>query len=89
MRDEDIDLSDSPEVTEEMLRTAVWFLAGRRVPKGMQIVKVALDPDVIDYFKVKAGNRAYWELINDVLKERMEQEMQPVHNGHPLAEEQA
>ena len=89
MRDEDIDLSDSPEVTEEMLKTAVWFLSGKRIPKGMKVVKVALDPDVIDYFKAKAGDRAYWELINEFLKEKMEQEMQVVHNGHPLPEKQA
>ena len=86
MRDEDIDLSDSPEVTEEMLKTAVWFLAGQRVSKGMKIVKVALDPDVIEYFKAKAGDRAYWELINEVLKERMREELQAENDTQLMPE---
>jgi uncharacterized protein (DUF4415 family) len=71
MRDEDIDLSDAPEITEDMLKTAVWRLGGHRIPKGFKVVKVALDKEVIEYFKEQSGARAFWELMNDVLRERM------------------
>lgn len=74
MRDEDIDLADAPEVTEEMLRSAEWRLGGKRIPKDMRVVTIALDGNVIEYFKAHAGDRAYWELINDVLKDKIREE---------------
>ena len=64
MRDEDIDFSDLPELTDEMLRNAV------RWPGPKKQVTVRLDPDVLAFFKKKS--RRYQTAINAVLRHVME-----------------
>ena len=65
MRDEDIDLSDNPEITPEMVTKAV-------VRKGLQPVSsqihvtLCLDRDVLAWFK--AQGEEYQSRINAVLK---------------------
>ncbi|MDI6792401.1 MAG: BrnA antitoxin family protein [bacterium] len=68
MPDEDIDLSDIPEVTEDQMMRARLRLGGKPVPKGKVRVNILLDADIIGYFKAKAIGRGYQTLINETLK---------------------
>ena len=68
MRDEDIDLSDIPEVTENYLAQAVLRVNGKTIPKGKVRVNILLDANVVAYFKTQAGGRGYQTLINEALK---------------------
>ena len=67
MRDEDIDLSDIPEITEE-----VW---SRRIPlsdlyRPKKVpISVKLDADVLLW--LKRGGRGYQTRLNDVLRKAM------------------
>ena len=64
MRDEDIDLSDIPEITEEAWRNA-------RRPHFRPLkrpVTIRLDADLIEWFKTQAGDRPYQTEINRVLR---------------------
>jgi len=68
MQDEDIDMSDIPEVTENQMTKAKLRLGGRDVSKGKIRVNIFLDAEVVAYFKGKAGGRGYQTLINEALK---------------------
>ena len=68
MRDEDIDLSDIPEVTEEQMARAKMRIAGKPIVKGKVRINIFLDAEVVAYFKTKAGGRGYQTLINEALK---------------------
>jgi len=68
MRDEDIDLSEIPEITAEQMSRAVLRVGGKPVTKGKVRVQLALDAPVFAYFKTQAGGRNYQKLINDALK---------------------
>ena len=67
MTDEDIDVSEIPEITEDQMKGAVLRIGGRPVPSGKVFVGMVLDREVVEYFKERAG-AAYRELINDTLK---------------------
>jgi uncharacterized protein (DUF4415 family) len=71
MRDEDIDLSEVPEVTAEQMARARLRVGGRPVPKGKVRVNVLLDAAVVAYFKAQAGEQDYQTLINETLKTKM------------------
>ncbi|MDM8543913.1 BrnA antitoxin family protein [Desulfococcaceae bacterium HSG9] len=66
MRDEDIDLSDIPEVTEEQIAGAIRRVGGKPLPKGK--VSILLDAEVVRYFKMKSGEKKYESVINEILK---------------------
>lgn len=66
MRDEDIDLFDIPEVTEEQMARARLRVGGKPVPKGK--VSVLVDAEVVEYFRMRAGEQNYESLINKMLK---------------------
>jgi len=66
MRDEDIDLSDIPEVTDEQMAGARLRVGGKPVPKGK--VSVLLDAEVVTYFRMRAGKKNYESVINEMLK---------------------
>lgn len=74
MRDEDIDLSDLPEVTAEKAAHGVVRVAGRVVPRGKLRLTMYLDSSIVEYFKARAGARGYQTLINEALKQAIEQE---------------
>ncbi len=61
MRDEDIDLSDIPEITPEMWKHAVVV-----PPDNTQQVTLRIKRSVLDYFK--AGGKGYQTRINQVLE---------------------
>jgi uncharacterized protein (DUF4415 family) len=69
MQDEDIDVSDIPEVTAEQMAQATLRVGGRPVSKGKIRVNIYLDAEVVEYFKAQAGGRGYQTLINEALKE--------------------
>lgn len=66
IRDEDIDLSDIPEITDEQMARARLHVGGRPVPKGK--VSVLLDAEVVAYFRMRAGDKNYESVINEMLK---------------------
>lgn len=68
-KDEDIDLTDIPEITEEQLARAVMRIGGQPVPKEKVRVNMYLDADLVALFKARAGGRGYQTLINDTLRE--------------------
>jgi uncharacterized protein (DUF4415 family) len=67
MSDDEIDLTDIPEVTEEQMARAVLRVGGVAVDRGQQQVILPLDTIVLAYFKAKAGEAGYQRLINAVL----------------------
>jgi len=71
MQDEDIDMSDIPEVTENQMAGAKLRIGGRPVPKGKIRVNILLDANVVAYFKTQAGGRGYQTLINETLKKNI------------------
>jgi uncharacterized protein (DUF4415 family) len=68
-KDEEIDLSDIPEVTEEQLARAVMRMGGKPVPKEKVRVSMYLDADLVAFFRAKAGGRGYQTLINETLRD--------------------
>jgi uncharacterized protein (DUF4415 family) len=65
MRDEDIDFSDSPELTHDFFANAIVW------PGPKQQITLRLDPDVLKFFR-KHG-RGYQTTINAVLRKYMEE----------------
>jgi len=67
MRDEDIDFSDIPEITE-----AQWATARRGTSRPLkQPVTIRLDVEVVDWFKEHAGDKPYQTEINRVLRQHV------------------
>jgi uncharacterized protein (DUF4415 family) len=67
MSDEDIDFSDAPEATEEQIARAVFRVGGVVADRSQQVVSMALDAAIVDYFKQQAGDTAYQTLITGAL----------------------
>ncbi len=70
MNDEDIDLSDCPEVTPEMFAKAIVKRGGIPVAKSKAQVTLRIDQDVLDWFK--AQGQGYQTQINSLLRAYME-----------------
>jgi uncharacterized protein (DUF4415 family) len=70
MNSEEIDLSDIPEITNDQIARAALRIGGKPVPKGTVKVNLALDAEVVAYFKAQSKplGKAYQSLINEVLK---------------------
>jgi uncharacterized protein (DUF4415 family) len=68
MTDEDIDLSDCPEITPEMFAKAV-VRRGLPNPKSKAQVTLRIDSDVLEWFK--SQGRGYQTQINSLLREYM------------------
>jgi uncharacterized protein (DUF4415 family) len=69
MSDEDIDLSDMPEITDEQWARAFRPGLGRPIK---QPVTIRLDTDIVNWFKAQAGDRPYQTEINRVLRQHVE-----------------
>jgi uncharacterized protein (DUF4415 family) len=67
MKDEDIDLSEIPEISENQMALAVLRVGGKPVPAGQVLVPLPLDRMVLEYFK-KRGGADYRRLMNEVLE---------------------
>ncbi len=68
MTDEDINLSDIPEITEEMWAKAIWRKGSKPIQLNSQEI-LAVDRDVIEFFK--AQERDYKTKINEILRAYM------------------
>lgn len=64
MRDEDIDLSDSPELGPDFFANAIFW------PGPKKQITLRIDPDVLKFFR-KQG-RGYQSAMNAVLRKYME-----------------
>lgn len=73
-KDEDIDLSEIPEVTAEQIARATLRVGGKSVLRRKVHVNIYLDAEVVAYFKAQAGGRGYQTLINEALKESIRRE---------------
>ncbi len=69
MTDEEIDLSDIPEITEEMWTKGVWR-KGLKTPSITSQETLAVDRDIIEFFKAQGQN--YQTKINQLLRAYME-----------------
>jgi len=77
MTNDDINLSDIPEITEAQVQKAVLRVGGQPVERGKQRIDIFLDKFVVEYFRAQAGvgeaslgeNRSYQTLINAALVE--------------------
>jgi uncharacterized protein (DUF4415 family) len=69
LRDEDIDLSDAPEITPEMFAKAV-VRRGLKPPPSKRQITIRLDEDVLKWFR--AQGEGYQTRINALLRAYME-----------------
>ncbi len=69
MTDEEIDLSDCPEISPEMFAKAI-VRRGLRSPSKKVQLTLRIDSDVVDWFK--GQGRGYQSRINALLKAYME-----------------
>ncbi len=69
MTDEDIDLSDCPEITEEMWVKGVWRKGSKSIPTKSQ-ENLPVNRDIIEFFKAQDFN--YPLKINQLLRAYME-----------------
>ncbi len=69
MQDEDIDLSDVPEITPEMFAKAV-VRRGLKPTQKKQQITIRVDNDVLEWFR--AQGRGYQTKINTLLRAYME-----------------
>jgi uncharacterized protein (DUF4415 family) len=68
VNEQEIDLSEIPEITEEQIKRAVRRVGGEPVARSKVRVNMFLDADIVAYFKAQAGRRGYQTLINDALR---------------------
>lgn len=80
MTDEDIDLSDCPEVTPELFAKAV-VRRGLSPTKNKAQVTLRIDRDVLEWFK--SQGRGYQTQINALLRAYMEAQ-QRTHNSEGI-----
>lgn len=71
MRDEDIDLSETPEATPEDFARGVLQVGGKPVARGKRRVNIYLDNWIVEMFKQRAGERGYQTLINEALAQHL------------------
>ena len=64
------DLDEVPPLTAEFFANAVHRVGLKPVGKKLKI-NLTLDPDVVAWYKAKAGGRGYQTLMNAVLRENM------------------
>lgn len=69
IKDEAIDLSEIPEITDEQMAHAQLRIGGRPLSREKVRINIMLDAQIIAYFKAKAGGRGYQTLINDALND--------------------
>ena len=74
LEDCQIDLSDTPEITDEQMRRAVLRLGGKSLERGKIRVNMYLDAEIVAHYKALAGGRGYQTLINESLKDNIRAE---------------
>lgn len=74
--------NELPELTEADFERGVWKIAGKEVTTAAgkaafhsalkkQKINIALDPDVLGWYRAQAGGRGYQTLINATLRQAM------------------
>jgi uncharacterized protein (DUF4415 family) len=69
MKDEDVDLSELPEITAHDLRGAVLRVGGKPVPEGKSFVGMLLDSDLVEELRKRAGEKGLQRLIDETLRD--------------------
>jgi uncharacterized protein (DUF4415 family) len=69
MSDDEIDVSEIPEVDQRSMERARLRHGFEDVPPGKTRVNIYLDNAIVHYFKMKARGRGYQTLINESLAE--------------------
>lgn len=64
---------EAPSITQAHFDRAVHRVNLKPAPIKKQKISITLDPDVIAWFKEKAGERGYQTLINTTLRDAMQQ----------------
>jgi uncharacterized protein (DUF4415 family) len=67
MQDEDIDLSEIPELTAAEMAKGVLEVGGKPMERGKRRVTLYLDAWIVEMFKQQAGDRGYQTRINAAL----------------------
>ena len=67
------DRDEYSEVTQADLDRAKFRIGLKSMPRK-QSITISLDSNLIEYFKLKAGEVGYQNLINEVLRQAKEQE---------------
>jgi uncharacterized protein (DUF4415 family) len=76
LKDEDIDFSDIPPLTEKFWANGVRFRDRHLYKAVKKQVTVRLDADVLEWFKAKqGGKRGYQTAINAALRKVVEEEI--------------
>jgi uncharacterized protein (DUF4415 family) len=68
MKDEEVDLSEVPEITAQDLRGAVLRVGGEPVPEGKSFVGMLLDSDLLEELRRRAGEKGLQRVINETLR---------------------
>ena len=74
MQDQDIDLSESPELSAEEMAQGTLQVRGKPVERGKRRVNIYLDAWIVEMFKHRAGTRGYQTLINEALVQYLTQQ---------------
>lgn len=72
MADDEVDLSEIPELTAEQIRNAQLRVGGKPIERGKVRVNMYLDAAVVAYYKAIAGSRGYQTLINEALRQSIQ-----------------
>ncbi len=65
------DRDEYPEVTQTDLDRAKFRIGLKPMPRK-QSITISLDANLIEYFKLKAGESSYQNLINEILRQAKE-----------------
>lgn len=71
MKDEEVDLSEIPEVTAQDLRGAVLRVGGKPVPEGKSFVGVLLDSDLVEELRKRGGEKGLQRVIDEALRDSL------------------
>jgi uncharacterized protein (DUF4415 family) len=71
---DEADLDEAPPVTPEDLARAVHRVGLKPAPGKKTKIRIALDPDLVSWFKDQSGERGYQTLINATLREAMQRQ---------------
>ena len=83
MTDDQIDLSDIPEITPEMWAKGVTKNGGIPISSNKERLDMRVDADVLEWFK--AQGRGYQTRINEVLREYVKAHKQVKSAKHRIS----
>lgn len=69
---DEIEMDDYPKITQADLDRATFRVNRKPAPRKRRVT-ILLDTGLVEYFKAQAGERGYQTLINETLRQAMEQ----------------